>query len=62
MKKANLSAPSRDAFVFVSAPMNAAEGDALQQKADLLFLFTLLRPLRNIGKFRTNHNVKNEVV
>lgn len=62
MKKDYSSAPARDAFVFVAEVVPQTEGDKLVERANIMWLHKLLYPLRNIGKFRTNHNVKFEVV
>lgn len=60
MKKDQISPVS--GFVFVAEAVPLGEGDKLVERANILLLHKLLTPMRHIGKFGANYNVKNEVV
>lgn len=62
MKKDYLSAHSLGSFVLVAEVVPQTEGDKLVERANIMLLHKLLAPMRHIGKFRANHNVKFEVV
>lgn len=62
MKKDYSSAPAFVDFVFVAEAVPQTEGDKLVERGNILLLHKLLAPMRSIGKFRTNRNVRYEVV